>query len=90
MNAITSNHRPASPTAKPKAKSKRLKPSPGESPWYRKSDLMRLLQVSDRTIEKWTAMGRIPEPVRKGRGWVRWPKDRIDALIAEWLEGGAA
>lgn len=65
---------------------KRLKPSEGPSIWYRKSDLMRLFQVTARTIEKWTASGRLPEPVRKGKGWVRWPCDRIDALIAAWRE----
>jgi predicted DNA-binding transcriptional regulator AlpA len=63
---------------------KRLQPTPGPSIWYRKSDLMRLFQVTARTIEKWCASGRLPEPVRKGRGWVRWPVARIDALIDEW------
>ena len=62
----------------------RTQPSPGPSPWYCKSDLMRLFQVTARTIEKWVAMGRLPEPVRKGRKWVRWPVERIDALIDAW------
>jgi len=87
MNAITSRSLTVPAASAPKRPKKQLQPSQGESPWYRKSDLMRLLQVSDRTIEKWTAMGRIPEPVRKGRGWVRWPKTQIDALIAEWQDG---
>lgn len=89
MNAITSRARALPVASVPKRPKKQLQPTQGESPWYRKADLMRLLQVCDRTIEKWVAMGRIPEPVRKGRGWVRWPKERIDALIAEW-QGGAA
>ncbi len=91
MNAITSAPRiaqPPAPAAKRSAKH-RLKPSPGESPFYRTADLMRLFDVTDRTIQKWTAMGRIPEPIRKGRGWVRWPRTQIDALLAEWQEGGA-
>lgn len=54
------------------------------SPWYRKADLMALFGVTDRTIEKWVSMGRLPEPRKQGRGWVRWPKAEIDALLAEW------
>lgn len=69
---------------KVKAKKRRLKASEGDSPWYRKCDLMRLFQVTDRTIEKWVAMERLPEPKRQGRGWVRWPKKVIDAKIREW------
>lgn len=54
------------------------------SPWYRKADLMAIFGVTDRTIEKWVSMGRLPEPNKQGRGWVRWPKTVIDALVLEW------
>lgn len=70
---------------------KRLQPTPGVvSPWYRTTDLMALFGVTDRTIQKWVSAGRLPQPVRKGRAWVRWPKTTIDALVANWLKGGAA
>jgi len=62
---------------------KRLQPTAGESPWYRKADLMRLFGITDRTVEAWVNRGRLPEPRRQGRGWVRWPRAEIDALIAE-------
>jgi predicted DNA-binding transcriptional regulator AlpA len=89
MNAITSRALTVPATSAPKRPKKQLQPTKGESPWYRKSDLMRLFQISDRTVEKWAACGKLPEPVRKGRAWVRWPKSQIDALLAEW-QGGAA
>lgn len=59
-----------------------------DSPWYRLEDMMRLFDVSARTVWTWTAAGKLPQPRRKGRRWTRWPKDEIDALLVRWGKAG--
>jgi predicted DNA-binding transcriptional regulator AlpA len=71
-------------------KPRRLQPSADViSPFYRKADLMALFGVTEKSIEKWVASGQLPEPIRQGRGWVRWPKKVIDQLIQDWAGGVA-
>lgn len=65
---------------------KRPKPTPNLAFFYSIADLMALFSVTDRTVWKWCASGRLPKPVRMGRKWSRWPKTQIDALLAEWAE----
>ena len=53
--------------------------------WYDITDMMRLFDVCDRTIWKWVAQGKLPEPKRRGPKWSRWPRVIIDALIDEMI-----
>lgn len=60
------------------------KREPVASPWYDLKDMERLFQVNRRTVWVWVSCGRLPEPVRRTRKWVRWPRKKIDRLIREW------
>lgn len=63
---------------------KRPQRSPGVSPWYDVPDMMRLFDCSERTVWKWVSMQRLPEPVRQGTRWTRWPKEEVDELLKAW------
>ena len=67
---------------------RRAQRSPGESPWYTIGDMMRLFDVTDKTIWKWTAAGKLPEPRRHGRRWTRWVKSEVDELLVKWGRAG--
>jgi len=61
------------------------------SPFYSMLDLMGIFGVSDRSLWKWIAAGKLPEPIRKSRKWVRWPRHVIDSIVADWSrQGGPA
>jgi predicted DNA-binding transcriptional regulator AlpA len=71
----------------------RKRPRPSNLPpiWYRCEDMCRLFDVSDRTVYRWCAIGKLPKPVKRGRRWSRWLKTEIDAVLAEMgVKGGAA
>ncbi len=47
------------------------------------AEVAAVLDVSPRTIWAWVAAGELPEPVRKGRRWVRWRRREVEAWLAE-------
>lgn len=48
---------------------------------YTVADVARILDVTERTVWKWTAEGRLPEPIKMGERWTRWRKEEIDGLL---------
>ncbi len=49
-----------------------------------RSEVARLFRVSDRTIARWSASGKLPSPIRVG-GVQRWLRTDIERLIQEKL-----
>lgn len=56
--------------------------------FYTKAEMAKIFEVSVRTIETWTATGRLPSPRKVGRKWTAWVKAEIDALLVDWGKAG--
>lgn len=56
------------------------------SPWYRLADMCRLFDCAPRTIWTWVSEGKLPQPVRNGSRWTRWPKEVVDELLKTWAQ----
>lgn len=50
---------------------------------YTLADVVRILQVDERTIRRHVRAGRLPEPLRIGQ-LLRWHAGRFDS----WIDGG--
>ena len=64
-------------------------PAAARHRFYTASDLRRILNVSDSTIDAWVASGALPPPIRPSgpRGKRYWPVDLIDKYLAELNSG---
>ncbi len=49
-----------------------------------RSEVAKLFRVSERTVARWSASGKLPSPVRVG-GVQRWRQSDIDRVIQEIL-----
>lgn len=56
-----------------------------QKPLLKVEEVASMLTTCERTIWAWVAEGKLPEPVRKGRRWVRWRRSEIE----EWTEARA-
>jgi predicted DNA-binding transcriptional regulator AlpA len=51
------------------------------SPWYTVRDMCVLFSCQRRCIWTWVQEKKLPEPVRKGKGWSRWPRKAINEIL---------
>ncbi len=55
--------------------------SPPNSMLMTVADVCDLLQITDRTVRKWTDNGKLPVPIRMGRRIIRFRRADIEALL---------
>jgi excisionase family DNA binding protein len=58
-----------------------LRHNPLADPLLTSKELARLLKVSKRTIWRWLAEKRLPEPIRYSRSCIRWQSSTIQAYL---------
>ena len=46
-----------------------------------RANLARAFDVSIRTIDRWTALGLLPSPIRGPNGRKLWPADVVDSFL---------
>lgn len=51
--------------------------------WMTVRDVAELLDVTERTVWRWTRQGKLPQPVRKGKRWTRWNRRTIERLVRQ-------
>ena len=51
--------------------------------WYRKKDILKLILVSEPTLERMVARKEFPKPVRLSRGVAHW----FTPEVHDWLKG---
>jgi excisionase family DNA binding protein len=61
-----------------------LHPRPTGEQFLTVKDLTKLLKVSRRTIYRWVAQKRLPEPIRCSRRYVRWKARRRARSANTW------
>lgn len=58
--------------------------------FVREKNLLPLLAISRKTLERWVASGRFPAPARLGEAAKGWPVDVVRTWIAARSSKGAA
>jgi excisionase family DNA binding protein len=60
---------------------KALQHDPLTDPLLTTKELARVLKVSSRTVWRWLALKRLPEPIRYSRSCIRWRTSTIQAYL---------
>jgi len=54
-----------------------------DSPYQRRQQVEKLIQVSRPTLYRWIKQGKFPKPIRLGANMVRWKASDIEAWLTE-------